>query len=711
MATMNHQIIPQNKQLHHGDKCYAINIKHRNNTEQHPIYNSELVDEFGDFRPGLRLGIDYEYVTDDEWNQLKKNGYDIEIERRVVSIDGSLYVEEHPIVAYFSFMQEENVGVQRKTVQVGKEEKIFDVVKGLFLSPEMSIRYFLCEYKIYLDGTELVHPESTFGHIAPTRHAHLLIQHQGYNEKKEIRGLINLGNTCYMNSSLQCLISLDKLTKYFLLGKYKADVNKNNPLGSKGEIAQAYADLIFEMHRVIDQPYSPSEFKRIIGEKSNMFLDFEEEDATEFINVVLDKLHEDLNKSVKRNNNMNDNNINDNNIDYNTNNINTSNIESNKAWKNYLETNRSIITELLHGQLRSTLRCKRCEYKSIKYDPFMYLTLPIPEKKVYHKGVFISFEDVKKPPLKILAEQSWNIAKLKSTAKMRYNISGSIIAVIISSNKVSRILSDEMFLSHIKENIHCYEYNAEYASQYVWLNIKISAYLFLNYGFNYVFLVRLRERNNPSLYYHVVAKLEPFFISEQPPADYESWKDLFDIDIRHINVSKNRLFPTLTAIFKDSVFNKLFGKNFSIESSVVQEMEPPLSLSDCIELFISEEDLGTRNMVHCKKCGLMTMHTKKLDITQLPCYLIVHLKRFRYNEGEENKIKRFVDFPYQGWMINGRRYNLRAICNHIDLWLGTGHYTAYIHKDEWYCVNDSVVSKMESICKDNAYVLFYELEE
>ena len=41
----------------------------------------------------------------------------------------------------------------------------------------------------------------------------------------------NLGNTCFMNSSIACLSNCTELTAYFLSGKYKVQINKNNPEG------------------------------------------------------------------------------------------------------------------------------------------------------------------------------------------------------------------------------------------------------------------------------------------------------------------------------------------------------------------------------------------------------------------------------------------------------------------------------------------------
>ena len=39
--------------------------------------------------------------------------------------------------------------------------------------------------------------------------------------------------------------------------------------------------------------------------------------------------------------------------------------------------NKSIIVDLFQGQLKSTLTCLKCGNVSIKFDPLMYLSLPL----------------------------------------------------------------------------------------------------------------------------------------------------------------------------------------------------------------------------------------------------------------------------------------------------------------------------------------------
>ncbi|PAV83508.1 hypothetical protein WR25_15949 isoform A [Diploscapter pachys] len=184
-------------------------------------------------------------------------------------------------------------------------------------------------------------------------------------------GLQNLGNTCFMASALQCLSNVPPLTEYFLSDAYLKDINESNPLGAHGELAKAYGELMKQMWSGEITSFVPRRMKSIIGQFAPRFNGYQQQDAQELMAFLLDGLHEDLNRVKVKPYSEEDENIDK-----------LSEIEkAEQAWASYKARNDSIVVDKVHGQLKSTLICPVCSKVSIKFDPFCYLSVPLPPKE------------------------------------------------------------------------------------------------------------------------------------------------------------------------------------------------------------------------------------------------------------------------------------------------------------------------------------------
>ena len=195
-----------------------------------------------------------------------------------------------------------------------------------------------------------------------------------YNCNHGVCGSENLGNTCFMNSSIACLSNCSELTEYFLTKKFEKDINKNNKDGTKGKLAMEWYNLLCNYWLTKASRGNPKNIKYIVGSKNRKFLGYNQQDSNEFMTVFLEILGEDLNRATKKvYRELKEKQPNE-----------TDLLAAIRFWNLHVERNDSIITDLFHGLLKSTIVCSKCGFKNITFDPFNTLTLNIPdERKVY----------------------------------------------------------------------------------------------------------------------------------------------------------------------------------------------------------------------------------------------------------------------------------------------------------------------------------------
>ncbi|KAL4578562.1 hypothetical protein LXL04_014686 [Taraxacum kok-saghyz] len=578
-----------------------------------------------------------------------------------------------------------------------------------------------------------------------------------------LTGLQNLGNTCFMNSSLQCLAHTPKLVDYFL-GDHRKEINHDNPLGMNGEIAMAFGDLLKTLWAPGAAAVPPRTFKSKLAHFAPQFSGFNQHDSQELLAFLLDGLHEDLNRvkckpyvEAKDGDGRPDEDIAD------------------EYWQNHLARNDSIIVDVCQGQYRSTLVCPICRKVSVTFDPFMYLSLPLPSTSMRTMTLTVVATDgsVQPNPVTVSVPKQGKFEDLVNDLRLKCSLANdeTLLVAEVYNNHIIRFLgepTDSLSLIRDDDRLVAYKLHKDFEKfpRIVFVHQQIDNHRLSCKPFGLPLVACgeiVKGQDIRDLYLKVI---KPFTIKAnsstennvKPTEEEEKEEETKSVscledeetkkfscyltdDSGHVKGSEivNELLDSTEFTGRVNVLvswsdkmleehdQRLLISPAEIYKPALLSKRPQesISLYKCLEAFLKEEPLGPEDMWYCPGCKKHRQASKKLDLWRLPEILVIHLKRFSYSRFLKNKLETYVDFPIHDLDFstfvaysNGRsthRYMLYAISNHYGS-MGGGHYTAFIRHDgdRWYDFDDSRVSPIDEdrIKTSAAYVLFYRrLEE
>uniref|UniRef100_A0A672HZB2 Ubiquitin carboxyl-terminal hydrolase n=1 Tax=Salarias fasciatus TaxID=181472 RepID=A0A672HZB2_SALFA len=701
------------------------------------IDNTELFEDTLSYRLKERLveNEDFVLVPVCVWNKLVSWYGVVEeqpaVERKVTT--HTLKVEVYPVEIFLCLHSNmENV----IAAQFSRTNNIYDIQKALceafMVPPESECRLWMkssdssCErlrnlFMSVLDSClssgmtvimEIRNADGTWPSSKPQ-----VTNSVEYRGQPGVCGLTNLGNTCFMNSALQCLSNVPPLTEYFLGTSYLKELNFSNPLGMKGEIAEAFADIIKQMWSGRVQCVVPRIFKMKVGHFASQFLGYQQHDSQELLSFLLDGLHEDLNRVKNKEY-----------IELRDADGRPDQEVAEEAWRNHQRRNDSVIVDTFHGLFKSTLVCPECHKVSVTFDPFCYLSVPLPVSTERVMEVFfVSLDPYAKPVQhRIVVPKAGKVFDLCTALSEATNM----VVADVFNHRFYKIYTAEEALSIIldRDDIFVYELSAQEEEQGE--VVLLALYLrerssYKEYGmslFGHPLLLNVLQSScsQEALYSLILQRLQsvPHTCTEVLP---------FIVPLTTKNHLRRAFWylcvrlraGPYVAIDWDPDMKKRFYNENEAEMYVkhanmdIPHQQTKVQLQECIELFTTVETLEEENPWYCPECKKHQLATKKLDLWSLPEVLIIHLKRFSYTKSTREKLDSMVDFPLRSEPPS--RYDLIAVSNHYG-GLRDGHYTSYAqNKDNalWYYFDDSKVTyaQEEQIVTNAAYVLFYHRQD
>ena len=215
---------------------------------------------------------------------------------------------------------------------------------------------------------------------------------------KPLIGLENIGATCYMNATLQCLCNIEKFADYFKYDERLDEIVRKDIQNKK--LCTSFKELIDNLYpelnenktgfkvknkniKIINEGnkdiirgyYAPREFKNKISRMNPLFEGIQANDAKDLVNFLIMTLHEELNNPPQ------------NQIEESSGNLfeaqRNKQLMFNNFSKNFVKTQQSIISDLFYALNCGVTRCSNCKTCSYNYHIYFFLIFYLEEVRKF----------------------------------------------------------------------------------------------------------------------------------------------------------------------------------------------------------------------------------------------------------------------------------------------------------------------------------------
>lgn len=510
-------------------------------------------------------------------------------------------------------------------------------------------------------------------------------------------GIRNHGNTCFINAILQCLSYTDILAEYFVLDQYKSDLRRKrripnvtsfNKQPNRGEITEQLATLLKSLWSLQYDPEISIRFKSLVDKHASQYKGGSQHDAQEFLLWLLDQVHEDLNTATKRK--------------YKTfksvNGERTDEVLAAESLANYMRCNNSFVMDVFQAQFRSSLTCPTCEKQSNTFDPFLCVSLPIPQKQLMPVFVIVLYIDQSPRQVKLglTVGVDETIGDLRQMLAKDTGIEASqILLTEIDHLGFKRTLRDQESVTVLQDPkaapLYCLEVPrfklaTEDDGAYVvlsWVNVLKEGPIEKRFGSPYAIQVTrevlysdlqklLMKEMSPILHDDILISAQKVPLFKIRVVDGFEEKAYLDSQVdlpmyteaveqalnlcaleeggspAHVKLILEWDAPAKSQIINDDT--DVIEEHASVkEVEKSPEEASSVSLQECFSLYTSAEKLGLGDAWLCPACNRKQEVVKRMGLWSVPDVLVVHLKRFRQSSSSTNKLTTMVEFPFEGF--------------------------------------------------------------